>query len=75
MENKKEIIRRLENSYRATCIDIDALVYHVIEGDGEYVDVYSYCRCTGKPWITVDVTADSGIAMIYDVAKAVMRNL
>lgn len=75
MENKKEIIRRLENSYRATREDIDALVYYETEHHDEFVDVYSYCRSQSKPWITVNVSCDSGIAMIYDVAKAVMHNL
>ena len=39
MENKEEIIRRLENSYRATRLDIGALVYRTTDDGGECVDV------------------------------------
>ena len=73
MENKEEIIRRLENSYRATRLGISALVYRTTDDGGEYVDVMAHHLT--RPWLTVNVTADSGAAMIYDVANAIMRHL
>ena len=73
MENKKEIIRRLENSYRATRLGVSALVYRTTDDGGECVDVMVHHLT--RPWLTVNITADSGAAMIYDVAKAIMRHL
>ena len=73
MENKEEIIRRLENSYRATRLGISTLVYRTTDDGGEYVDVMVHHL--NRPWLTVNITADSGAALIYDVAKAVIHNL
>ena len=73
MENKRKIIKKLEEVYKETCLDVNALVYYRTDDGGEYVDVMT--PCLTRPWLTVNVTADSGVAMIYDVAKAIMRHL
>ena len=73
MENKKEIIRRLENSYRATRLGISTLVYRTTDDGGECVDVM--VTHLTRPWLTINVTADSGAALIYDVAKAIFKRI
>ena len=73
MEDKIEIIKKLERAYKDTCSGISTLVYRTTDDGGEYVDVM--VPHLTRPWFTVNVTADSGAAMIYDIAKAVMRNL
>lgn len=73
MENKKEIIRRLENSYRATRLGISTLVYRTTDDGEECVDVMVHHLT--RPWLTVNVTADSGAAMIYDVVKAIFKRI
>ena len=72
MENKKEIIKKLERVYKETCLDV-ALVYYRTDDGGEYVDVMT--PCLTRPWLTVNVTADSGVAMIYDVVKAIFKRI
>ena len=61
MENKKKKIE-----------DVSALVYRTDDG-GECIDVMAHHL--NRPWLTVNITADSGAALIYDVAKAVIHNL
>ena len=73
MENKKEIIRRLENSYRATRLGISTLVYRTTDDGEECVDVMVHHLT--RPWLTINVTADSGAAMIYDVVKAIFKRI
>lgn len=73
MENKEKIIKKLEMAYRDTRLGISAFVYRTTDDGSECVDVM--VPHLTRPWLTVNVTADSGAAMIYDVAKAVMRNL
>ena len=72
MENKKEIIKKLERVYKETSLDVNALVYRTDDGE-EYVDVM--VPHLTRPWLTVNVTADSGVAMIYDVAKAIIKRI
>ena len=73
MGNKKEIIKKLEMTYRDTRLGISALVYRTTDDGEECVDVM--VSHLTRPWLTVNVTADSGAALIYDVAKAVIHNL
>ena len=78
MEDKVKIIKRLEDAYKETRLDIVKLVYYTTSEDGkgitgEYVDVFVEGKST--PWITVNVTADSGAAMIYDVVNAIFRRM
>ena len=72
MENKKEIIKKLERVYKETSLDVNALVYRTDDGE-EYVDVM--VPHLTRPWLTANVTADSGAAMIYDVAKAIFKRI
>lgn len=73
MENKRKIIKRLEEVYKETCLDVSALVYYRTDDGGEYVDVMA--PFLTRPWLTVNVTADSGVAMVYDVAKAILKRV
>lgn len=73
MENKKEIIKKLERVYKDTRLGISALVYRTTDDGGECVDVMVHHLT--RPWLTVNVTADSGVAMIYDVAKAIIKRI
>ena len=73
MGNKKEIIKKLEMTYRDTRLGISALVYRTTDDGEECVDVMVHHLT--RPWLTVNITADSGAALIYDVAKAVIHNL
>ena len=73
MENKKEIIKKLERAYKETCLDVNALVYYRTDDGEEYVDVMT--PHLTRPWLTVNVTADSGVAMIYDVVKAIFKRI
>ena len=73
MENKEKIIKKLERVYRETSLGVSALVYRTTDNGGEYVDVMVHHLT--RPWLTVNITADSGAALIYDVAKAVIHNL
>ena len=73
MVNKKEIIKKLEMVYGETRLGISTLVYRTTDDGGECVDVM--VPHLTRPWLTVNVTADSGVAMVYDVAKAVIHNL
>ena len=73
MENKRKIIKELEKLYKGTSLGISALVYRTTDDGGECVDVM--VPNLTRPWLTVNVTADSGVAMIYDVANAIMRHL
>ena len=73
MENKKEIIKKLERVYEETCLDVNALVYYRTDDGEEYVDVMA--PCLTRPWLTVNVTADSGVAMVYDVVKAILKRI
>lgn len=73
MENKKEIIKKLERVYKETSLDISTLVYRTTDDGGEYVDVMA--PHLTRPWLTVNVTADSGVAMVYDVVKAISKKI
>lgn len=73
MENKEKIIKKLERVYRETCLDVSALVYYRTDDGGEYVDVMA--PHLTRPWLTVNVTADSGVAMVYDVVKAISKRI
>lgn len=81
MEDKAKIVARLEEAYKETRLGITSLVYYKTpegveygkEIYGEYVDVFIEDK--SSPWITVDVYADSGAALIYDVAKAIFRRI
>ena len=73
MENKRKIIKKLERVYKETCLDVNALVYYRTDDGGEYVDVM--VPHLTRPWLTVNVTADSGAAMIYDVVKAIFKRI
>ena len=73
MENKKEIIKKLERAYKDTRLGISAFVYRTTDDGGECVDVMVPNLI--RPWLTVNVTADSGAAMIYDVAKAILKRI
>ena len=73
MENKRKIIKKLEEVYKETCLDVNALVYYRTDDGGECVDVM--VPHLTRPWLTVNVTADSGVAMIYDVAKAILKRV
>ena len=78
MEDKVKIIKRLEDTYKETRLDIVKLVYYTTSEDGkgitgEYVDVF--VKSKSSPWMSVDVYADSGAAMIYDVVKAIFKRI
>ena len=73
MENKEKIIKKLERVYRETSSGVSALVCRTTDNGGECVDVMVHHLT--RPWLTVNITADSGAALIYDVAKAVIHNL
>jgi len=78
VEDKVKIIKRLEDAYKETRLDIVKLVYRTTseegkEISGEYVDVFVEDKST--PWITVNVSCDSGATLIYDVAKAILKRI
>lgn len=73
MENKERIIKKLEMAYGETRLGISTLVYRTTDDGGECVDVM--VPHLTRPWLTVNVTADSGAAMIYDVAKAILKRI
>ena len=73
MENKRKIIKKLEEVYKETCLDVNALVYYRTDDGEEYVDVMA--PNLTRPWLTVNVTADSGVAMVYDVVKAIFKRI
>ena len=73
MENKEKIIKKLEMAYKETRLNITSLNYYTTSDGGECVDVM--VPHLTRPWLTVNVTADSGSAMIYDVANCIMRHL
>ena len=73
IENKEKIIKKLEMTYRGTRLGISAFVYRTTGDGGECVDVMVHHLT--RPWLTVNVTADSGAAMIYDVAKAIFKQI
>lgn len=78
MEDKVKIIKRLEDAYKETRLDIVKLVYYTTSEDGreihdEYVNVFVEGKDT--PWLSINVTADSGAALIYDVAKAICKRI
>ena len=72
MENKEIIVKKIESVYKETSLGISTLIYRTDDG-GEYVDVMAHHLT--RPWITVNVTADSGAAMIYDVVKAIFKRI
>ena len=73
MENKEKIIKKLEMAYKETRLGISALVYYRTDDGGECVDVM--VPHLTRPWLTVNVSCDSGAAMIYDVANVIMHHL
>ena len=73
MEDKEKIIKELEGAYRDTRLGISAFVYRTTDDGSECVDVMVHHLT--RPWLTVNVTADSGAAMIYDVAKAILKRI
>ena len=73
MENKEKIIKKLERVYKDTRLGISSLVYRTTDDGGEYVDVMVHHL--SRPWLTVNITADSGAALIYDVAKAILKRI
>ena len=70
---KEKIIKKLEMAYKDTRLGISALVYRTTDDGGEYVDVMVHHL--NRPWLTVNITADSGAALIYDVAKAIFKRI
>jgi hypothetical protein len=81
MENKQKIVQRLEEAYKESRLSITELAYYSTpvgsEGGRDYYDEYVDVFVEGKstPWITVNVTADSGAAMVYDIAKAILKRI
>lgn len=51
--------------------EVSALIYNCLPGGREYVDVYNFN--SGKPQITVNVTMDSGAAMLDDILENLRR--
>jgi hypothetical protein len=78
-EDKWDIVSKLEEAYKQTRLPIRALIYVCVpvgvedgrEIHDEYVNVFVEGKDT--PWLSINVTADSGAALIYDVAKAICR--
>ena len=73
MENKERIIKKIEMAYKDTRLGISAFVYRTTDDGGECVDIM--VPGLTRPWLTVNVTADSGAALIYDVAKAIIKKI
>ena len=73
MENKRKIMKELERVYKETRLGISTLVYRTTDDGEECVDVMVHHLT--RPWLTVNVTADSGAAMIYDVVKAIFKRI
>lgn len=69
LEVKNEILYNLLQSLKATRAgkDIEDIIYYNIPGLGECVDVVYNTGFRRR----IDVTADSGIAMIRDICKEV----
>ena len=72
-ENKEKIMKKLEKAYKDTRLGISAFVYRTTDDGEECVDIM--VPHLTRPWLTVNVTADSGVAMIYDVAKAIFKKI
>ncbi len=71
-ENKVEVVQNLETLLKSTreFSDIDHLSY--VEMDrGEFVLVYFKNRTYSDPDYTIEVTWDSGIAIVMDVLRKI----
>lgn len=75
-ENKQAILNKLKEVLQMTRAgeNVVGLEFEEVDGcDDAYVHVFSYDRqndCLHK-WLKVDVTGDSGIAMIRDVCAKI----
>lgn len=71
-ESKIAVIGNLETLLKSTRAfhDIDQLEY-VKNDRGEFIEVYFKDRPYEKPDYTINVTADSGIALVMDVLRRI----
>lgn len=68
-ENKKQLVKELKKLIKQTRagIAVKAIEYTKSDGDDEYVIIENYYGKTKK----IDVTADSGIALMRDILAAI----
>ena len=71
MEDKRKVVRKLEQLLMSTreYYDLTKLSYEVTEDGSEYVFVYF--EHSETPCYRVNVTADSGIALVRDVLRRI----